>query len=259
MYQEDILMLKNKMISSNKSETATIDIGTIFRFNSIQKIELNMEDNERPNKLQRTSLNNSHILCEIKPEIIDILYIVTEKSILNNNLCNKKQWIIERMDKAFYVSYILIEDDNGNFYYSVNHNSILQIPVNISIFDHNETTLEFYFSDYENYEEPICEIYNNIAKKYYMNQDYLKAIEFYNKSLNMHLYVYDVITLPMGRSISLEIEKCKMKQKDELYRFLEYLYQIRKLKPNKYGFLQPAFFKVMFKEYFFPNPKKSYK
>ena len=42
MYQEDILMLKNKMISSNKSETATIDIGTIFRFNSIQKIELNM-------------------------------------------------------------------------------------------------------------------------------------------------------------------------------------------------------------------------
>ena len=107
--------------------------------------------------------------------------------------------------------------------------------------------------------EKICEIYNNIAKKYYMNQDYLKAIEFYNKSLNMHLYVYDVITLPMGRSISLEIEKCKMKQKDELYRFLEYLYQIRKLKPNKYGFLQPAFFEVMFKEYFFPNPKKSYK
>jgi len=258
------------MISTlDDSYLFTVNIGTIFKFNSTQDKKISIEDLQKPQPLQRSLSTYGHYsrFESCPPEDMkNILYIVVEEHHLNNIISNQKQWYITRIDAKYYVGYILIEDNKGNFSYCISQYGFTPINVEINIIPNNDITIDFYLNtlnvwlnnrsiveekeQYDTYLYQMCILYNIIAKKYDLQQNYYKAIKYYNIALDIDLSNSNIKS-KYGNLIELDLIKAKFNQKEECYKFISYLYQIKKTKPNKYGLLQPCFIYVMYKDYFF--------
>jgi len=246
-----------------------LNIGTIFKFNSTQDKIISIEDLQKPQPLQRTlSTYGHHSTFESCPpeDMQNILYIVIDNHHLNNILPNQKQWYITRLDAMYFVGYILIEDDKGNFSYCISQQGFEPIKVEIEIIRNNDLTLNFYLNtldvwlndkgiveeidQVDTYLYQMCILFNIIAKKYDSLQEYYKSIEFYSRALEIDI-TYSNKKSSYGNIIELDLLKAKFNQKEECYKFIGYLYQIKKTNLNKYGFLQTDFIYVMYKNYFF--------
>jgi tetratricopeptide (TPR) repeat protein len=250
-----------------------LKIGTIFKFNSSQDKKISIEDLHKPQPLQRTlSTYGYHSTFESCPpeDMKNILYIVIGDHHLNNITINQKQWHITRIDTKYYVGYIIIEDNNGHFSYCINQTGFEPIKVEINIIPINNLTIDYYLNtlkewlnnknlveeigQLETYTYQMCILYNIIGKKYDLQQNYYKAIECYNIALEIDLS-YSNIKSQYGNLIELDLIKAKFNQKEECYKFIGYLYQIKKTLPNKYSLLQPCFIYMMYKDYFFQKIK----
>jgi tetratricopeptide (TPR) repeat protein len=246
-----------------------VNIGTIFKFKSSEDKKISIEDLHKPQPLQRTLSTYGHYSTfeSCPPEDMNnILYIVIDVHHLNNILPNQKQWYITRLDTKYFVGYILIEDDKGNFSYCISQHGFEPIKVDIEIIPNNDFTLDFYLNtldvwlndkgiveeidQYDTYLYQMCILYNIIARKYDSLQEYYKSIKFYTIALDIDV-TYSDKKSSYGNVIELDLIKAKLNQKEECYKFIGYLYQIKKTNPNKYGFLQPDFIYVMYKNYFF--------